>query len=362
MKKFFFMAIAAAAITSCSQDEVMEVTQKEAINFGNPFVENATRAIDNTYHSQNNMPTSFKVYGTTKGNESGTTDVTIFNGVDVSGSGNTWNYGEAYTQYWINGNTYNFAAVVGGTINNDKTISYKANYTEGNATDVDLLYDKDNYGVYTKVTSDQMVTFNFTHLLSKVHFTVKNTIASNVKGNVYTYKVTDVKISNALPTGSYDITKYLVENQVGWTASGTGIPVSFGHVTNAVKNADVAEAVAIGTWTEDGETKGISEATSHYARLLIPATYTKDENDLENKTGLIIECTITTYLNGQSIDVESYKKSIGITLAEGKAYNFVISKGNPGDPIKFSATMSDWLNGNTHDSNNDNINDYVPVN
>ena len=49
MKKFLFLAIAATAFASCSQDEVMEVAQKQAISFGEAFVGNATRSIDPSY-------------------------------------------------------------------------------------------------------------------------------------------------------------------------------------------------------------------------------------------------------------------------------------------------------------------------
>lgn len=325
MKKYFIMAIAAAAITSCSQDEVMEVAEKQAITFGNAFVENATRAIDATY-SSSNMPSSFLVYGTTQGNEDNAPIVPIFNGVTVAESINTnvqnnYGYSTNYTQYWIDGNTYNFAAIVGGTINNDKTITYNADYTK--TSDVDLLYDNDKFGKYTAGTSAKYVDFNFHHLLSRVHFSVKNEIASNVDGNEYTYKVTDVKITNALPTGSYAITNFGVENAVNWTASGTGTEVSFGNVTSATKETDATTAVDI---------KGGKTETSHYSRLLIPNNY----------TALNIQCTITTYFNGSQVDVENYDKNIAINLEEGKAYNFVITL-KLDEPIKFTATtMTDW--------------------
>ena len=53
MKKYLFMAMAAVAITSWSQDEVMEVAEKQAISFKDAFVEDATRAIDVTYSNDN---------------------------------------------------------------------------------------------------------------------------------------------------------------------------------------------------------------------------------------------------------------------------------------------------------------------
>ena len=324
MKKYLFMAMAAVTITSCSQDEVMEVAEKQAITFGNAFVENATRAIDLTYAS-NNLPESFLVYGTTKGNETNAPVVTIFNGVTVAENITTnvasgYGYGAESTQYWIDGNDYNFAAVVGGTISNDKTITYNADYTK--TSDVDLLYDNDKFGVYQKGTSEQVVDFNFHHLLSRVHFSVKNEIASNVEGNAYTYKVTDVKITNALPTGRYDITKYDTDD-VAWTATGTGTNVSFGNVTSATKDTDDEAAIYI----EGGKTE-----TSHYSRLLIPNNY----------EALNVQCTITTYFNNQQVDVENYDKNIAINLEEGKAYNFVIAL-ELNQPIKFTATtMTDW--------------------
>ena len=67
MKKFLFLAIAAAAMTSCSQDEVMEVAEKQAISFGNAFVGNVTRAATDKTYSNTNLINTFKVYGTVTG-------------------------------------------------------------------------------------------------------------------------------------------------------------------------------------------------------------------------------------------------------------------------------------------------------
>lgn len=327
MKKILIFALAAAAMVSCSTDEVVDI-KKEAIGFDKLFVDNSTRAIDGSF-SSTNMPKSFQVYGITKGDETNAPEVPIFNNVKVENTSEGWKYADQYTQYWIDGNTYNFAAVVNGAISADTTIAYIADGT------TDLLYAKNNYDKYTK-GKETTVPFTFKHLLSKVQFTVKNNMAAQIEGNVYTYKVTDVKITNAYLAGSYDITKFGT-TAVGWTVSGDPGVVAFGNVSNATDAEDAAEAVAIGTWKEsaDATVEGIASATSHYSRLLIPADY----------SALNITCTITTYLNDSAVDVEKYNKNIDITLVEGNAYNFIIEKGVPGEQILFSVDkLNDWGN------------------
>lgn len=326
MKKYFMMAIAAAAITSCSQDEVMEVAEKQAINFGNTFVENATRAADLTY-STAKKPSTFLVYGNTKGTQTGATEVPIFKGVEVSSAntsadhvGNTYFYDAQYTQYWIEGNAYNFAAVVDGTVatKNIATngLPTKIDYNaEGNK---DLLYATQT--ATGAATRNEEVKFTFDHLLSKAMFTVKNTLNTNTENNKYTYRVSKVCITNAYPSGTYVIAdkKWDVE---GLTNNFT---VEFGNVNNATtENADEAAI-------EVGKIAAVDQATSHYQRVIVPFNYTA-ENQLQ------ITCQIETLLNGSVIDVEE-NHSIATThkFEAGKAYNFIISLGKPGEPIMFS--------------------------
>lgn len=312
MKQTLFTILAVAALAGCAKEQIVTVNQ-EAITFENAFVDNATKAEDASY-SRDNMPKAFNVYGTTTGDETDASVVTIFKGVEVKYENNVWGYGDAYTQYWIDGNTYAFAAVVNGEISDDKTISYTADYTNGDTAD--LLYAVNKYGKYTKSTSPTSVSFTFDHLLAKAHFTVKNTISSNTDSNIYTYRVSDIKINNAYTSGKYDITKYGTDTDA-WTEAKTATTeVSFGNLTAVV-----------------GKVGTTDEATSNYARLLVPAEYSE----------LLVSCKIETLLNNQVVNVEQYDSSIDITIEEGKAYNFVISKGNPGDKIEF--TVDPKING-----------------
>lgn len=339
MKKYLFMAMAAVAITSCSQDEVMEVAEKQAINFGNTFVENATRAIDATYNNTT-KPKSFLVYGNTQGNESATAPIVpIFKGVAVSSEGtgtvgNDYKYDATYTQYWIEDNKYNFAAVVHGEVAEGDIVNglpTKISYNASNQED--LLYAEAK-NIITKPANGE-VGFTFNHLLAKAMFTVRNTMTTNTADYKYQYRVTNICINNAALTADYTVgaetpwgaakTTYSVEN-----------PLSFGNVTENASTKNGTTALLIGAVGQS------DEATSHHQRVLIPATYTYDET---NQTGgLNITCTIETLLNNEVVDSQDFNKSISYTFAPGNAYNFIISLGLD-EPIKFTVTeIINWVN------------------
>lgn len=337
MKKTLLICLAASAMVSCSQDEVMEVAQKEAISFKDAFVENATRAIDGTLNTDKLV--SFQVYGNTKGDEANAVVVPIFNDVTVTKANNIWDYEDQYIQYWIKDNTYNFAAVVNGTVATTAdglpaTITYNAPTADIPATTDDLLYA--TASATGKESKNDLVAFTFNHLLAKAMFTVKNTMASNTANAIYFYRVSNVKITNAYKAGTY-YAKASGENAEGsWvptTGENSTLNVNFGNVCATDNTAENAAALEIGM---------ASEGTSNYQRVLIPAAYNNNLN---------ITCTIETLIKqveGENvtyavIDTEAYNKTISHTFVAGHAYNFVISRGNPGEPIQFTVTeVNEW--------------------
>lgn len=349
MKKYFMMAIAAAAITSCSQDEVMEVAQKQAINFGDAFVENATRAIDATYDNGENKPTSFLVYGNTKGDETNAPIVPIFKGVTVSSEntsegkvGNTYFYDAQYTQYWITGNTYNFAAVVHGSVAANDVVNGLPTKISYDATNQEDLLYAEAKNITTKPTNGE-VGFTFNHLLAKAMFTVKNTMTTNTADYMYQYRVTNICINNAALSADYTVGAETPWGDAKTTYS-TENPLSFGNVTENASTENGSTALLIGAVGKK------DEATSHYQRVLIPATYTYDAT---NKTGgLNITCTIETLLNGEVVDLQNFNKTISYTFAPGNAYNFIISLGL-NEPIKFTVTrVNNWVDQTGTEINN----------
>lgn len=352
MKKLFFVLAAVSTMVSCSKDQVVDRLPEVPIAFSNVFVDNSTKAIDNTYTKSN--LTSFNVYGTVKGNFTDAKVVNIFNNIPVTKTGvdNTWNYDNKYTQYWVDNCIYEFAAVVytdsdaNASNNNSVTVNTDGmptsiSYNVGNQ--VDLLYAKAERSL---VDTDQnsnpdktsAVEFSFSHLLSKVHFTFENTITTNVEANQttgtaaikYSYKVTNIKITNAVITGTYTIAD---DNSSSWgTTNWTADNITelvFDNASNATNsdnnsNGDAIDICSIGN--------SKASATSHHSRVLIPTNY-------DSKNKLNITFTAELYLNGKKIQTKNHSISAEVEFNPGCAYNLIIGLGNPGNPITF--TVSD---------------------
>jgi hypothetical protein len=359
MKKTLFAIFAIASLAACSKNQVLETIAPEAISFNSGYVDNVTRSIDNTLNTSNLE--SFKVYGCVKFKEDASTTnvVNLYNDVEVKKGAtdadandvisNDWWYDGAYTQYWIEGNAYEFAAIVNGTAgdfnkdnnnanNMPSTISYDA------TTQDDLLYATYTVDSYDNGVDPDVVSFTFDHLLAKAQFTFVNEITTNTNNNKYTYKVTDIKITNAYMDGTYNIANK------SWTVGSTTAPVTFGNITDASLSTQSAGAIEV------GEVRATASATSHYSMLLIPHKY-------ENTDKMTISYTIETLLNGVVIDRDENLKITPnvVELVAGNAYNFVFKKGNPGDVIRFELeTVKVW----DEDINNDddNTNDNVEIN
>lgn len=332
MKKILFTILCAGAVISCAKVEVVTAEQ-EAITFENAFVDNATKALDSYTVNTGNL-TSFNVWGTTQ-RPSSSDIVPIFGEVAVSLNGTAWTYGAAYTQYWIPGNHYEFAAAknykADSAVLDDglpSTFGYEA------SSQADLIYayaEQDG----AEAGNNAEVQFTFDHLLSKAYFTVKNEMSAN--NTNYSYKVSNIALTNVAEKGTYTV------DGGSWTTTGTPYSLAFGNV-NGLADATTTEAVKIFA--------GTTNYTSHYSRLLIPAEYTGT-----NK--LNITCTIETLYGDAVIDVENYNNDIEYTFEKGRAYNFIFTLKNPGDEIKFDvAAVNGWVEG---DSNLPNMENQQPV-
>lgn len=283
MKKTLIAILALAAVAACNKAEVVETNPGEAIAFGDAFVDNATKADYSTTDIE-----KFNVYGTVN-------TVNIFDGTTVTkGSaayGQAWTCG--VTQYWIEGAAYKFAAVVDA----DKVDIYSdgmpGSLEYNAANQKDMLYK------YVERTGkpagqNEIVSFSFTHLLSKAFFTVTNNIADSK----YTYSITDVKVTNAYQKGVYHVTGDNGE----WKGSDVN-PTAF----------DPIESVANGTPETNAE------------KLLIPGA----------KVG--VSFTVHLYIEGQGVTSYPFTKTEVATLAANSVYNFNITLSLT-DKIQFTVT------------------------
>ena len=198
MKKLFIAMLAVAAVTACAKDEAISI-DRQAIGFGNPFVENSVRSD----YSDGKALEAFTVYGTVT-SKSNSNSVALFggNGASVTGSvgATAWNCTE--TEYWVPNCTYAFQAVADGVINNGAITVY---VTDGN---LDLLYATANAETNenaaptgTGVNANGVVEFNFTHLMSRVGFSFVNGSANNA----YSYNITAVSFTGHFASGTYTI-------------------------------------------------------------------------------------------------------------------------------------------------------------
>ena len=321
MKKILFAVLALAAMASCSKEYTVDYN-KQAIAFGEAFVENSTRATDNTYTDSNKV-TAFKVYGTVQGTHDDSSPVFIFNGDDVKNTDGTTtvDYDGVWfcnnIQYWVPNADYKFTAVVDGVLDTaDNTIDYTV------SSQKDLLLaaataSVDNAGAITgsNMGENGLVKFQFNHLLSKAYFTFKTDKAFQTAD--YTYEISAIQFDNAYTEGTYTVGGIGV-NSGAWTASTTA-PLSFGSAATLAPSTTAAV-----------------NTTSELVKVFIP------QEDVK------ISFTATIKYQDTPISVKDYtfdvfKSSESKKSVAGHQYNFVVEFAE-NNTIKFSVDdVTDWV-------------------
>ena len=318
MKKILFSVLAMAALAACSTEEQIAAPKGEAIAFGNAFVDNSVRAdaaTDPSYSTTGTKGvalTQFNVYGAVNG-------VNIFNGNTVT-KGDVA-YGSAWTltgakQYWIAGADYKFVGVVDGNKTVGETVVTKTNldeaglpktieYTVDGATDLlcDVEIREDVAAPY------QIVAFNYTHLLSKVKFSVKNTTSADAAN--YRFKLASAKL-----TGVYSSAVYNVAGD-SWDTTGKGT------------REYVLENLIVNSNSQQYHSQEV---------LLLPGTvgvYVKADIEASDDNG-------ATWKKVSEVEKTF---AAAATLVKGSAYHFIVELG-VGTEIQFTAaTMDEWADG-----------------
>ena len=316
MKKGLMMlGIATMMLASCTNEDVLNVSDSRAIGFNGTGIDNITKAdITSANFAQ------FYVYG-------GYGTNAIFSKISVTkGSDGKWGYNP--TQYWANG-TWNFAGYAGGDgvtptwDNGAGKLTLAVNSDKDNQSDVIFAANK-SIEVTDATTYNTPVTLNFTHLLSKIQFTFTKETAS--LGGV-TVKLKDFKVE-------------------GLTTNAKWIDGTQG----------VADAPAIGDYTNftdltevDG-TDGLSTAEFYVIpqnvqefKITVTAEIT-DANDTEIKTGTVTATVPTTTIT------EWVAQTKYVYTAELKYENIVTPEpGKDPKPIEFEGSAEDWTTGGATD-------------
>lgn len=385
-KNLWMLGAAVAALTSCTQSEVLDVPEGKLIRF-EEFVERNSRVAiaDDAYDLKTNKITNYWVYGayTTDVTRTGegtaqspyvytsnfSNPSTVFNGMEMSraDADAAWVYGA--TDRWVTNAMYRFAAYSNG---NEELgdVAYDATNDQLTISDYSVI---DNTSVTETVkpldlvasiagdrhqsTGDQPVQFQFRHLLSKVTFHLTN--ASN-SADVF---FTDIQINNIARSGNC-VCVY---------------PPS--ALETYPRNV---------TWTPEPAPLG-GYAAFEYGNMTVPfeaSATTSDEITFylipQSNTGATVTLTVTERIkagvNDTDVDGDGYKdgdynvENLTFSLATntnlsstetitgkwvpGYHYRYLITKGTEFKDIQFSAIVTDWnrdRDGNGNVENPDNI-------
>lgn len=199
MKKLFIAVLAVAGLASCMQDEVLSQDQA-AIEFGDAFVDNATKALYEGTGENEHKVDSFKVWGTVTGQGS---TVALYEGANVTRGDK--NYNEAWscdvTRFWTPNCDYAFYAVVDAAddaVEATNGVPTSIAYEVSNGDPIDLLYGETTKTTKTDKTVPEggaLVAFNMQHLLSRIQFSFANGVelAAGDKAE-YSFKVTSLSV------------------------------------------------------------------------------------------------------------------------------------------------------------------------
>lgn len=283
-RSLFMLGVAVAALSGCSQSEILEVAEGRAIGFSS-FVNNNTRAVDEVTEGNLSQYYVFGNYGS-----AGASD---WSGQAFKNELNTTLY------YWQPSMIYRFGAYAdgnGGKIASP-AVSFDAenskltftNYTPDDAKDLVAAVTRDETADTYIASSGTKVPLNFKHLLSQVKLTFTSTAAA-------TYKLTisDVRIAEAVSTctGEYTTTG------VTWDTDGT--TTKKGYVYDFFE-------------TEDKEIS--SEVSQYQSKLVIPQSGTEQ---------LYVYFTATIKgeePSGSTNLTKKFKAALGHTAADGDSDN-----------------------------------------
>lgn len=333
MKKILFAAMAALAITSCSQNEEIDtLAQKAEINF-NTAVSKTSRAVTTTTDKFNN----FKVYAYT---HSATFDETtigtaIINGVEFDKSGNAWSAAGDKKFYWPVSDMVSFfayspknsSATFDHTTAGAPTLTYSVAEAPTDQEDLVVAQKVDQKKSESGATS--AVSLTFKHALTKVAFKVRGL------GDGITYTVTKITV-NAKGDGTYT---YDMTNDVlgSWVANTT-------NATYTVYDTNETALSFEGSDTTPAPTANIEDLTAADKTLmLIP------------QSGATVKVTYSAaYTNGSTIRT-SAEETITIadtwTAGQNIIYTLVLK---PGEAMDITGTLAD--NWDTSTSSNANMN------
>ena len=325
-KNLILMGAAIAALSSCTQSEVLDVPESKAIRFSS-FVDKPTRAV-----TEVTGLTNFYVFGN-------------FGTDDSYGNTAYNNESNAQTYYWAaTGNKYRFGAYANGengkltsttqvsfspTVGTDGTLTF-TNYAPQENDGKDLVAAiPTTYTVKGSEDGETKVNLTFKHLLSQVKFTFKTTDA-----DTYTLKIHDIKITNAISTA---------------TCTFDGTDISWEGDTKVDYNYDGIDDIADASASYQGSSVEMVIPQPNTDQIKVTFSATVSGGGLEGgKTG--------NFEANLNYAVGSFSGTTENTWTPGYRYNYIatinadqIDETLETKKINFEATVEEWKDANKTD-------------
>lgn len=261
-RSLFLLGMAAAALSSCTNEDVVDVAQNRAIRF-DTFVNNNTRAVTEVTTENLSSYYLFGKYGDATGNY----NVLVFN-----------NEPNSAVAYWTANKHYAFGAYANGNGNRIDNATFDANagkLTFPNYTpddEKDLVAATARAETDADVTNEDAVSLQFAHMLSQVKFTFKTKVADS-----YIIKISNLQF-NAVKTADGSYTK----------------------ATELTGTIDWTENTSTGNYVYE-EMSDIADKNKNYTDSDVKLVIPQDNTDK-------ISVTFTATLSGPGIDGEKNKE------------------------------------------------------
>lgn len=314
-KSLFFVALGALALTSCSQDEVIQVNQ-DAVSFS-VVADNTSRGtVETTDDIDDFMVKAFNIDANGINTTVFMDNMKVYRTKD-GGTWSDWTYGS--TKFWPNSGEINFYSYSPANLNEKDFATVTINPTQGsNGSTSNLGAQTIQYTVPTKCSeqidvlyalntgmskANKNVAVNFRHALSQIVFQAKN-IKKDLKVVIKGVRVVNLKNSATFT----------------WPAVATTVQTAIDANGDVVDNGIDTEGDSWGTWDSYAtdyvsHPADITEATLAYGddagevstlttdgnpllllpQQIYPATIDKENNFMKFEAGksfFVIDCVI----------------------------------------------------------------------
>ena len=301
-RSLFMLGVAVAALSSCSNNEVLDIAESNAIKFSNTFVGKPTRSVTAPELTTDNLKEMY-VFASKGGDPVFDANPKL---VYRIGETNEWGYDNLVA--WEASKNYNFVAYagkdLGGSVtdNDDKkSLKFSGIVVNGDKDNqFDLLYSNTVERSPATVDGNHMIDFTFEHLLSMVQFTLKSGFGKTTK-----VKITNFKFYGVKTIGSYDAS----QESPAWT------------LTANANTEDNTNFKSDGEETAQYKADDTNDVVNSW--VIIPQKNTDSENvEMVKFTVNVVDGESNTQIGTEK---EFTAKIPSITWKKGYRYNYIFT-------------------------------------